>query len=358
MNSTNEIFQMLSFIQRPAFFVGGGMILRTNEAAAQHLITADTPVAELFAVENKGYSLPEQGSFNITLLVGGKKCSATVNRVGELDLFVLDADPEDDSLQGLLLASTQLRQSLHNVMIMCDLLFPTVSAEDMPRMEDQISRINRGLFQLNRLVNNMSDITRYSQERSCFTCRDISTLVESYFRKAADLLAQNRLEIRFTGLTKDISTLVDEEKLERAVYNILANAAAHTPAGGQILAKLTRHGKMLQLTVQDTGSGVASPEVRSQIYNRYQRQPGVSAGGLGLGMTFVRLCAAAHNGTVLTEFPETGGTRVTMTMEIRQPAGKLRSPIARPDYAGHRDHCLMELSGVLPATQFRREDIN
>ena len=64
----------------------------------------------------------------------------------------------------------------------------------------------------------------------------------------------------------------------------------------------------------------------------------------------VRSAAASHGGAVLIDQPEGGGARVTMTIAIRQStSGTLRSPILRVDYAGERDHALVELSDVLPA---------
>ena len=112
---------------------------------------------------------------------------------------------------------------------------------------------------------------------------------------------------------------------------------------------------MLYLTVQDTGTGI--PEaLRGSLFSRYQRQPAIEDGrfGLGLGLVLVRSAAAHHGGTVLVDSPKGIGTRVTMTLAIRQDIPKgFRSPILRVDYSGERDHGLVELSDVLPAECYR-----
>ena len=139
------------------------------------------------------------------------------------------------------------------------------------------------------------------------------------------------------------------------MWNILSNCIRFTPTGGQIQATLTRKGKRLCLTVQDSGSGIAD-SVRGSVFRRYLRQPAIedSRYGLGLGMVMIRAAASHHGGAVLIDRPPQGGTRVTVTLAIRQdPVSQLRSPLLKVDYAGERDHALIELSDVLPAEFYR-----
>ena len=66
-------------------------------------------------------------------------------------------------------------------------------------------------------------------------------------------------------------------------------------------------------------------------------------------MVLIRTAAAHHGGAVLIDQPEGVGTRITMTMAIRQSKqATLRSNVLRVDYAGERDHGLIELSECLP----------
>ena len=67
-------------------------------------------------------------------------------------------------------------------------------------------------------------------------------------------------------------------------------------------------------------------------------------------MVLIRSAAATHGGSVLIDHPEGVGTRITMTLAIRQDTpGAVRSPLLRMDSAGERDHGLIELSQQLPA---------
>ena len=124
-----------------------------------------------------------------------------------------------------------------------------------------------------------------------------------------------------------------------------------------VLKKLTLKGTLLSLTIQDEGAGFA-PEARSNVYQRFRREPGIEDGrhGIGLGMVLVRSVATMHGGTVLIQQGAESGTKVTMTMKLQQNTGALvQSPAFRVDYAGERDHALIELSDVLPPELYGKE---
>jgi two-component system OmpR family sensor kinase len=124
-----------------------------------------------------------------------------------------------------------------------------------------------------------------------------------------------------------------------------------SPAGSTIVAALSQTNNSLRFTLEDSGPGIPA-DLRSSLFTRFTRQPGLEdpSHGLGLGMVLVRLAATAHGGTVLMDWPKQTGTRFTLTLAIRHdPTGSVRSPVLRIDYTGERDHALVELSDVLPS---------
>ena len=228
-------------------------------------------------------------------------------------------------------------------------LFPLCAAESSPRTAEQVARLNRGLFQILRIIGNMSDAERCAAVSHQETV-DIPALFAEFFEKAETLVSHTGITLTYEGPDQPIYGLADREQLERAVLNILSNAIKFTPKGGTVTAKLTRSGRMLRLSVTDSGSGIAQ-SVRSSVFSRYLRQPALedSRYGIGLGMVLIRTAAAHHGGAVLIDQPEGVGTRITMTMSIRQSKqATLRSNVLRVDYAGERDHGLIELSECLP----------
>lgn len=359
MEQLENITGMLDLMVRPGFCVKDGVIVAANQEAKRRLIDINTPIGDLLLTGREEYGEYTDGCLYLTLDLGGQQIGASVTKHNGFDIFILEQDADRAELHAMALAAQELREPLASVMTVADRLFPVVNGA--LEAQDQVARINRGLFQMLRVISNMSDAARYQQETErVLEVRDVAAILEEVFGNSADLISQAGIELTFRNLPQQILTLVDAEKLERAVYNILSNAMKFTPRGGAIEASLTQRGKMLYLTVQDSGSGV-DPSVRSSIHSRYLRQPGVEDGrfGIGLGMVLIRAAAAAHGGTVLMEHPEGRGARITMTMEIRQDtAGTLRSNVLKVDYAGERNHSLIELADALPAALYKKDKIN
>lgn len=359
MEQLENISGMLDLMVRPAFCVADGRIVAVNPAARSRLIECGTAIEDLLLTGREEYREFRDGCLYLTLRLNEHISGASLSRRGDYRIFILEQDDEQPELHALALAARELREPLSGIMTAADRLFPALA--DDPSTQNQVARINKSLFQMLRVIGNMSDAARYQEPAEQLSeIRDITAILEELFQETAVLAEQAGLRLTFQNLPRKLLMLVDAEKLERALYNILSNAIKFTPAGGTIEANLTQRGKLLYLTVQDSGSGV-DPAIRSGIHSRYLRQPGIEDGryGIGLGMVLIRAAALAHGGTVLMEHPADSGTRITMTLEIRQDTGgALRSPILRVDYAGERSHGLVELSEVLPAALYQKDQIN
>lgn len=360
MEQTEENVILLNQLSAPAFFVVGGSVTHTNAGAKRCLIAPGTPVRGLLATGQTEYSEFRQGCLYLSLDLYGSTVSASVTRVGEADLFVLEQEDDLAELQAMALAAQQLRGPLSSVMTVADQLFPLACLDDDPNAQAQIARINRGLFQMLRIVSNMSDAYRYSHAAEFHPeVRDIRGLIEEILAKNGELMRQADVTLHYTLHPEAVFSLADSEKLERAVSNILSNALKFCRKGSVIDARLTLRGNMLYLTVQNENAAIGEG-TQSNVYDRFRREPGLedSRFGIGLGMVLIRSAAAAHGGTVLME-QNAGGTRITMTMAIRQTGGsQVRSPIFWMDYAGERDHSLIELSESLPPALYCAENIN
>lgn len=327
----------------PAFFVKENIITACNQSAEALLLAPGTDIRELLLTGKEEYAAFQNGCLYLKLTLSPKGCGASVTREDHTDLFLLDQEPEDADLRSLALAARELRNPLSNLMIAADAL---KTLED-PGLRDQLARLNRSLHQMHRLINNMSDAGR-NDLLTPAGIHDWDRFIRDIFEKIQTQLENTRVTLTYDGLSAPVYGLVNIGQMERAVLNIVSNAIKFMPEGGTIHAELIRKQNMLHLSIRDSGSGIAE-NVLGNVFTRYQRQPGIedSRYGIGLGMVLIRNAAADHGGTVLIDRPEGSGTRVTMTMAIRQDAPTLRTPVLSPLVEGV-PQILTELSEILP----------
>jgi len=339
MEKQTETNAALDALLLPAFLARDGAVLRANDAAGRLLIQPGMSVDALLHTGKTEYGTFSQGKLYLTLSLSGTHRSASVTKVDGGDLFILEQESSAE-LTALALAAKQLREPLSRVMASAERLYDPESGEEA-------LRLNRGLYQMLRILSNMSDagMTVSRQETV-----NISGEIGEIFEKAAALLLRAGVAVNYQGPEEPIYGIADRDQLERAILNILSNAAKFLNPGKQIDAALIRRDRMLQLSIQDQGSGIC-PELLPTVFSRYLREPYIEDArrGLGLGMLLIKEAAESHGGTVLIDTPETGGTRITLTLAFCQrPDDTLRSPILRVDRFGGRDHTLIELSDILP----------
>ena len=361
MEKQNNVIGMLELILRPAFCVQGGSILYANHLARSQGIVVGTPISELLVTGMEEYAALQDSCLYLTIRVEQSHFGASVTQADGFDVFVLEPEHIQPELRALALAARELREPLSNLMVATDLLLPTLDDTDASAQK-QAANINRSLHHMLRLLDNMSDSARYTEEQmSRQEYRNVSALMGEYFENAATLVENTGITLRFTNYPDEIRSMVDAEKLRRAVFNLISNAVKFTPKGGHIDAKLTRRDNTVYLTIVDNGRGIPQEQLRS-LYFRYLRPTCVedSRHGIGLGMVIVQSAAAAHGGTVLIEQPPEGGTKVTMTLAVRpQTDGNFRSPPkVLIDYSGGRDRGLVELADLLPASSFQNNKDN
>lgn len=342
MEQLTDGTQMLELMLRPAFRAKNRIITQVNQSAAKLFLREGLCLDDIVEAGKEEYASFSGGMLYLTLNLCGQCFGACVVRLEGEDIFTLDQQFESEELRVLALAARELRGPLTSAML---------AAQQLQGQE--ASRINRSLYQLLRIVGNMSDASGLSPvflpER-----QNLNALFQEMAEKAAALSASSGIQIRYSGLSEEDCGLVDRQLLERAVLNMLSNALKFTPTGGEILLSLRKTGKQFRLSVTDSGSGIPEAE-RSTLFSRYLREPALEdpRHGIGLGMLLIRNTAARHGGAVLVDYPEGMGTRVTLTFG-NAPEGENQSRANQPraDYAGEQDHALIELSEFLPLSYY------
>ena len=118
---------------------------------------------------------------------------------------------------------------------------------------------------------------------------------------------------------------IDVELFERAVANLIDNALKFTPDGGEVLlligvsglASETGSAGLVNVTVQDNGSGIAAQDIDhlfDRLYQRRDAAPVTGEGGKGLGLAIVKRIVELHRGAVQVSSQPGQGSKVTISL--------------------------------------------
>jgi two-component system, OmpR family, sensor histidine kinase MprB len=128
---------------------------------------------------------------------------------------------------------------------------------------------------------------------------------------AVERIRRHRPEVTFSTDLEESVVHGVPSTIERAVGNLLDNAAKWSPPGGDVEVAVRSGGR---LTVRDHGPGIDDEDL-PHVFDRFYRAPSARGmPGSGLGLAIVRQVAEAHGGEVVAERAEGGGTRMTLRL--------------------------------------------
>ena len=125
------------------------------------------------------------------------------------------------------------------------------------------------------------------------------------------------------------TVIADPDRLKQVLLNLTANAIRFTPAGGQIVLRLTTSGRRAIVTVADTGSGIA-PDLLPRVMDRFVRGDASrarSTGGSGLGLAIASAIVEAHGGRIVIDSAPGQGTTVTIELDLPESARLTTRPV-------------------------------
>jgi PAS domain S-box-containing protein len=128
---------------------------------------------------------------------------------------------------------------------------------------------------------------------------DLAALLRDLVARVGTNDDMGRIKLRVAE--GDFRIFADQERLERAVVNLITNALKYSPEDQPVEITLSSDGDQAIISVMDYGIGIA-PQDLPKVFQRYYRAKTVKDSmGLGLGLHIVKLIVEAHGGSVEAE---------------------------------------------------------
>jgi two-component system OmpR family sensor kinase len=212
-------------------------------------------------------------------------------------------------------ASHELRAPLTAIQANLELLR---RRPDLP-VDERVEGLDEAAREADRLTRLVADLLALARADAGVELRrdavDLDSVVLDSFQTARKLADGRALQI---DPFEPVRTRGDEDRLRQLVLILLDNALKYTPAGGTVTLGLQQASEGAEISVRDTGVGIA-PDDLPHVFERFYRADparGRDPGGTGLGLPIARWIVEQHQGTISIDSAPGQGTQVV----VRLPA--------------------------------------
>jgi two-component system sensor histidine kinase VicK len=192
-------------------------------------------------------------------------------------------------------------------------------AADDPGLRERFLRVVEGeTDRMARLVKDLLHLSQLDQgaEKWDIEPYDIAPLVDECLGRLAVPIERKNLNIERIFAPETPLALIDRDKLQQVLLNLLANAIEFTPASGQITIEVKGDGAMVRVAVRDTGIGIPAEDL-PRIFERFYRVDKARSrmlGGTGLGLAIARQIVELLGGAIAISSELGKGTEVVFTV--------------------------------------------
>lgn len=188
----------------------------------------------------------------------------------------------------------------------------------MPLEMSEIDRLHNQTGLLARLVEDLRTLSLVDAGRLTLELRncDLGQLARNVSAAFQASLDAKKIHLELHLPAQPLQIRADADRMAQIVSNLLANALAHTPAGGSIALEVFAANNAT-LRMSDNGSGIPE-EALSKVFDRFYRAEASrsrATGGSGLGLSIVKALVELHGGTVVARNRPEGGA----VFEVKLP---------------------------------------
>jgi len=231
----------------------------------------------------------------------------------------------------LAVVSHELKNPLSVIQMNAQLISQLPLAAADPKVLRSAHSIKSAVASQTHLINDLLELSRANTGKIVLTPTivDMADLVRNVI-DAATVDAERKNQ-RLLADLEAAPMFVDSVRIEQIVWNLVTNAIKFTPPGGTVRVVLTVRNFVVELTVQDSGVGIAPDHLTHVFEMFHQIEPGKGSPGLGIGLALVKQLVELHRGMVTAASPGPGRGS-TFTVTLPQAVGETRGTSGTESY--------------------------
>ena len=216
------------------------------------------------------------------------------------------------------MASHELRTPLSVIIGAVKLVLDQIPGKIVPEQKEVLETAMNNLGRLARIVDALLNISKI--ESGKIELRrvniDIRRLIEETVGEYRDQAEKKGIHLGFRVPEQPVDLCIDGDKIKEVLMNLISNGLKFTPAGGSVEVECKAEPKEVQLSVSDTGRGIAEQNMPMlfEKFAQFGRNVGPGEKGTGLGLAICKGIVELHKGRIWAKSQQGKGTVFTFAL--------------------------------------------
>lgn len=209
-------------------------------------------------------------------------------------------------------------------------------------LEKTIRVMDKSVQRMLRLIDQLLEFRKMQAGKLKLSLQETDAVmfVKGICRMFDDAAESKEIAYRFESSEPSRAMFLDQQMIDKVVFNLLSNAFKYTPAKGSISVSLS-FTDVMTIRVADTGVGIPQ-EKRAQLFSRFM-QSSYTGESFGIGLHLTHELVKTHHGEIAYQENEGGGSVFVVTIPLQKDSYEASdflvkdSPILKADLAKERD---------------------
>ena len=213
--------------------------------------------------------------------------------------------------------SHEFRTPLASIKLLAETLSDG-AVRDPQRAQDFLQKISVEADKLTYMTDELKELAIMERSGStlCKDRTDIGQIIRNVTSRLKAQATVGGLKIE-TAIENGLPcSVVDSDRIERVLMNLVHNAIKFTDPGGRVTIKAALQGREILVSVQDTGHGIAQEDLPRIFERFYKADRSRSSEGSGLGLSISKHIITAHGGRIWAESEAGKGSTFYFTLPL------------------------------------------